>query len=102
MPSEIAVQDEVFKLAAWLWLVITFLWSVLFFLSLLHKHCFQHLYVNVRTLPSYFVHRLMANFKYLLQVVLTSCVAVAAPCSIGRSFGVNPANQFVGKQILLI
>lgn len=30
MPSEIAIQDEVFKLPAWLWLVITFLLSVLF------------------------------------------------------------------------
>lgn len=69
-----------------------------FFLSLLHKHCFQHLYVNVRTLHSYFVHRLMANFMYLLQVVLISCVAVAAPCGAGRSCSVNPANQFAGEQ----
>lgn len=30
MPSEIAIQDEVFKLPAWLWLVITFLSSVLY------------------------------------------------------------------------
>lgn len=29
MPSEIAIQDEVFKLPAWLWLVITFLLSIL-------------------------------------------------------------------------
>lgn len=45
----------------------------IFFLSLLHKHCFQHLYVNVRTLHSFFVHRPMASFMYLLQVVLASC-----------------------------
>lgn len=29
MPSEIAIQDEVFKLPVWLWLVITFLLSML-------------------------------------------------------------------------
>lgn len=71
----------------------------MFFLSLLHKHCFQHLYVNVRTLHSSFVYRLMADFMYLLQGVLTACVAVAAPCGAGRSFGVHPASQFAYKHI---
>lgn len=70
----------------------------MFFLSLLHKHCFQHLYVNVRTLHSSFVYRLMADFMYLLQGVLRACVAVAAPCGAGRSFGVHPASQFAGEQ----
>lgn len=72
-----------------------------FFLSLLHKHCFQHQYMNIRPLHSYFVHRLVANFVYLLQVVLTSCVAVAAPCGAGRSCGVNPANEFAGETFCL-
>lgn len=69
-----------------------------FFLSLLHKHCCQHLYVNVRTLHSFFVHRPLASFMYLLQVVLASCVAVAASCGAGRSFAVHPASQFAGEQ----
>lgn len=99
MPSETAIQDEVFKLPAWLWLVIILPQAYFTFsLSLLHKHCFQHLCVNVRTLHSSFVHRLVADFVYLLQVVLTSRVAVAAPCAAGRSFDVLTANQFAGEQ----
>lgn len=30
MPSEVAVQDEVFKLTTWLWLIITFLSNIIY------------------------------------------------------------------------
>lgn len=54
MPSEVATQDEVFKFTTWLCLIIWLQHDVPW-----HKHCFQHLYMNVSTLHSYFVHRLM-------------------------------------------
>lgn len=34
---------------------------------------------------------------YPLQVLLTSCVGVAAPSRAGRSYGVNPASQLSGE-----
>lgn len=64
MPSEVATQDEVFKFTTWFWLVILHQCDVPW-----QKHCFQHLSMNVSTLHSYSVHRLMANFMYLLQAV---------------------------------
>lgn len=30
MPSEVAIQDEVFKLTTWLWLIITFLSNIIY------------------------------------------------------------------------
>lgn len=63
MPSEVATHDEVFKFTTWLCLIIWLQHDVPW-----HKHCFQHLYMNVSTFHGYFVHRLMANLMYLLQV----------------------------------
>lgn len=100
VPSEIAVQDEVFKLPAWLWLVIIFLWSVVYLLPFTVVQALLWASVceckDITQLLC--TQAIMANLVYLLQVVLTSCVAVAAPCGAGRSFGVNPTNQFTREQ----
>lgn len=96
MPSEIAIQDEVFKLPAWLWLVITFLLSVLY----LFPFTVAQALLLTSVCECKDVTQLLctqATGKLHVPTASGSYILCGSSSSLScRSIGVNPASQFSG------